>query len=465
MISEDYRRLNSQLHDANPAYGTSGKLHAGWVGEVSATLKSRDVLDYGCGKRTLESALGFNISNYDPCIEELAVAPRPADIVVCTEVLEHIEPDHLSAVLDDMARLTKRVVYISVSTGPAMKVLADGRNAHLIQQPLEWWMPQLEKRFRFLRQWGIEGGFVFIGQSLQDEETLFFNDIGPTPDLTRVVTKSAYSDEHRCKNINSSMLRGLPTVGVIPPHDRVMMLACYGPSLKKALPEITTQLATGRADLYTVSGAHDFLISNGIVPMAHVESDPRPHKAKLLTKTRSDVCYFLSSACDRAVFEAVQPHETWLYHVTSSTDETNLIARLDTTRRAFTIDGGTNVGMSAIGLGSVLGYRKFSIYGMDCSFEVDDAILYCPKDQPFDVNVKGKIAFHAGFHPNEDQPVYRVWIGDKAFMSSPQMFQGAQDYVAYTRNMRGFRFELHGYGFLRALMQHIDKEKPYASAA
>ena len=31
--------------------------------------------------------------------------------------------------------------------GPAAKILADGRNAHLIQKPSSWWLPKIVKYF------------------------------------------------------------------------------------------------------------------------------------------------------------------------------------------------------------------------------------------------------------------------------------------------------------------------------
>lgn len=105
--------------------------------------QTRDVLDYGCGKRTLESALGFGINNYDPALEGLDASPAPADIVCCTDVLEHIEPDCLTAVLADLRRVTKRAIFLTIATRPAKKFLADGRNAHLIQKPARWWIERL----------------------------------------------------------------------------------------------------------------------------------------------------------------------------------------------------------------------------------------------------------------------------------------------------------------------------------
>lgn len=146
-ITEDYRELNRKLHLSNEFYGVSGKRYAVPIKTLSDALNTKDILDYGCGKRTLESALGFKIKNYDPCIEGFDEIPEAANIVACTDVLEHIEPDHLDDLLDDLKRVTKQIGYFVIATRPAMKFLEDGRNAHLIQKDINWWIPKLESRF------------------------------------------------------------------------------------------------------------------------------------------------------------------------------------------------------------------------------------------------------------------------------------------------------------------------------
>lgn len=163
LISDEYRRLNAQLHESNEHYGTSGQRSAQVVAQLVKVQASRDVLDYGCGKRTLEQALGFAITNYDPCVPGLDQVPGPHDIVACTDVLEHIEPDCLDEVLADLRRCTRHVGYFLVATGPAMKTLADGRNAHLIQQPFDWWKARLEAAgFRIAQVHPMQGEFAVI---------------------------------------------------------------------------------------------------------------------------------------------------------------------------------------------------------------------------------------------------------------------------------------------------------------
>ena len=147
VASPEYLELNRQLHATNPEYGISGSKRAEVVRRLIATVKPETVLDYGCGKGTLAQALDRPIWEYDPAIPGKDAPPRPADLVICTDVLEHIEPEYLDAVLLDLSRVTLKVCYALIYTGPAKKTLADGRNAHLIQQPMAWWNEQLGRYF------------------------------------------------------------------------------------------------------------------------------------------------------------------------------------------------------------------------------------------------------------------------------------------------------------------------------
>lgn len=139
LITPEYKQLNKQLHQDNERYGTSGILYARDVMDLCFNYETEDVLDYGCGKSTLANNLPFAIKQYDPCIDEHSHEPYPADIVVCTDVLEHIEPECLEDVLYHIGGLTKKVAYLVVANGKAQKTLSDGRNAHLIQQKSGWW--------------------------------------------------------------------------------------------------------------------------------------------------------------------------------------------------------------------------------------------------------------------------------------------------------------------------------------
>jgi hypothetical protein len=152
LISDRYREMNQVLHRTMPNFGTSGQRYAMPVQQMMSRYNTAEILDYGCGKRTLEHALGFPITNYDPCVPGLEKSPGPHDIVVCTDVLEHIEPECLDDVLSDIRRCTKKAAFLLIATRPAQKTLSDGRNAHLIQEPYPWWKAKLEKAGFVIRE-------------------------------------------------------------------------------------------------------------------------------------------------------------------------------------------------------------------------------------------------------------------------------------------------------------------------
>lgn len=141
--------MNQELHE-KPHYGTSGVRHANQVQALAASLQTQDILDYGCGKSTLANNLPFKIKQYDPAIPKYNKTPNPADLVVCTDVLEHIEPEYIDNVLDDLKRVTGKRGLFVIATRPAQKHLPDGRNAHLIQENGLWWLTKLWDRFEVL---------------------------------------------------------------------------------------------------------------------------------------------------------------------------------------------------------------------------------------------------------------------------------------------------------------------------
>lgn len=147
LISAEYAALNAQLHRENLAYGVGGGRHAPTVLKLAKKVETQSILDYGCGKGYLAKAIPFPIWEYDPAIPGKEASPRPADLVVCSDVLEHIEPERLKYVLEDLQRCVRRLGYFVIHTGPAGKTLADGRNTHLIQQGQKWWGKRLRKYF------------------------------------------------------------------------------------------------------------------------------------------------------------------------------------------------------------------------------------------------------------------------------------------------------------------------------
>jgi len=147
LISATAKDLNAQLHRDNLHFGVGGGKHAPTVLNLATALKTTSILDYGCGKGYLAKALPFPIWEYDPAIPGKDAAPRPADIVICTDVLEHVEDGKVQYVLGDIRRCLQRTGYFVIHLGPAGKTYADGRNTHLTQRGQTWWEGKLGKFF------------------------------------------------------------------------------------------------------------------------------------------------------------------------------------------------------------------------------------------------------------------------------------------------------------------------------
>lgn len=175
-ISETYRELNRKLHADNANYG-AGDSTSCWyplVAEYALMLGATSILDYGSGK----SRMGHTLSHmmvipYDPAVPGIDAPPEEHDLVVSLDVLEHIEPECLDEVLDDIQRCAKKGVFLTVNMQPAIKVLADGRNAHLIQEPIEWWLPKLMARWDLLAVKQNGHGFDFLFTGLAKKKVVF----------------------------------------------------------------------------------------------------------------------------------------------------------------------------------------------------------------------------------------------------------------------------------------------------
>ena len=159
LISPEYAALNAELHRQKESYGGIFT-NAANFSRVADYYGTKDILDYGCGKGVLAKALSWMIKEYDPAIPGKDGPAEPADIVVCRDVLEHIEPECLEAVLSDLVRCVKKVGLFTIATGPSWKTLADGRNAHLIQRSCAWWREKLSAYFSID---GIQGRAQITG--------------------------------------------------------------------------------------------------------------------------------------------------------------------------------------------------------------------------------------------------------------------------------------------------------------
>ncbi len=173
LITEEYRQMQATLHE-NPNYGVASVQYAPTVADILKQIGPTELLDYGAGKGRLGETLQTlmlnppQIRHYEPSRPEWSATPQPAPFVTCIDVLEHIEPELLDNVLDDLQRVTLDRGFFTVHTGPAIKILPDGRNAHLIQEPASWWLPKFMSRFELKVFQSMPQGFWIVVQRKAD---------------------------------------------------------------------------------------------------------------------------------------------------------------------------------------------------------------------------------------------------------------------------------------------------------
>jgi len=162
LLTDEYRDQLQNIHDTSN-WGVSGTY---WVERIASTYteyECESCVDYGSGygrtARTLWKNYGIPrdcVQEYEPGIPEKSALPSPADLVYCTDVLEHVEPELIDDVLTHIASLIKKVGFFTIGLRPSNRCLPDGRDAHLILESPKWWRAKLKPHFNIVRG-GVHG--------------------------------------------------------------------------------------------------------------------------------------------------------------------------------------------------------------------------------------------------------------------------------------------------------------------
>lgn len=198
-------------------------------------------------------------------------------------------------------------------------------------------------------------------------------------------------------NVRYSINSGAPTLKMDKAHQGHAVIVGGGPSLTSTLGELRYRKGLGQT-IFATNGAGRFLAKNGIEPDYLVILDARPENARFLMGCPT----FLASHCHPSLFDA---SAATLYHVNTDGIDEALEGK-----PADLISTGSTVGLVAMGIAHVLGYRKFHLYGMDSSI-TEKHHAY---DQP----------------ENDGDSVISATVGDRTFRCAPWMVLQAQQFQA-----------------------------------
>lgn len=217
-------------------------------------------------------------------------------------------------------------------------------------------------------------------------------------------------------------------------HEGTLSIVCFGPSLKHTWQNV-------KRPFMTVSGAHDFMASRGMVPDYHTDCDPREYKCEHTKNPIKGVKYLMATCCHPKMWEQLKDQDVYLWHLHNGAETDEWLKVNDPGKDR--VGGGTTAGSRAFELGARLGFRKFEVYGMDCSFEGEET--------------------HAGSHNGKKQRRIRVRCAEREFDTSPQMVESARE-MQKMFSIYDVDVTLHGDGLLAKMLSEGKRMKEQEAA-
>jgi uncharacterized Rossmann fold enzyme len=411
LITEEYRRLNTEMHETMPNYGTGFKMNPKSIINLCKLMKTEDVLDYGCGKGglALSGWLPFKMKMYDPAIPAYSERPDPAELVLCLDVMEHVEPECLDDVIKDLHRVASKFLIVAMALEPSRKLLPNGENSHVSLHTLHDWAIKFKKYFGIARQFiqpdDASLGWLYCVPKMNrfeldgQEDRLIEPEAPPLNlmDYSAVEFGEFQPVNYFPANFAYSMAmmgdRGfVPDPNVEIKEERIAVVG-YGPSLVSSWEDLR------RVDyktIFSMSGSHNFLLEKGIVPTHHVEIDWKPHKPKFTENAHPDCQYFVSAVCNPATISNVKDKNSKLMFIKHG-------PQITYPSDVYVMEAGYDVGQQAIVMAMLLGYRNIDLYGFDYCFNLD------------------KVR-HAGDHGGRVHYAFPARVGNKVFYTSKTMF-------------------------------------------
>jgi hypothetical protein len=153
------------------------------------------------------------------------------------------------------------------------------------------------------------------------------------------------------------------------------------------------------------------------------------HKTKHLEKPNDKTVYLIATIVSPEAWIKLEGRKIVTWHNANGRHIVNWIG--ENNPGTIMVAGGSVVGLSAIHLAGLMGYRKFKLFG-------------------FDGNFSGETR-HAGPHYGPPQKIIERLVGDRVWKTTPQMSNAADELGWLIRDHPELEFEIHGDSMTRAL--------------
>lgn len=248
-----------------------------------------------------------------------------------------------------------------------------------------------------------------------------------------VSVRAGGSQAQRLRHAYINFQRHLPWAELRPAHDGQVVICGAAPSLKDEIANIRRRRRQG-AQVWACNGAFQFLLDNGLVPDALVLLDPQSNMRRFIVR-HPDVTYLLASQIEPEAVEAAGKNVV-LWH--SPNDEKEIAFyrrfrdRFHAGRRMDVMIWGNTVGLRAIGMAHLMGYRNIHFYGCDSSVG------------------EGAHISAAGYEGQKEPGQITVHAGDRQFITTVALAKQVEVFKDMQRTLipEGCVLQAHGRGLL-----------------
>ena len=281
----------------------------------------------------------------------------------CTDVLEHLPEKDVDKALANILQNSRHVFFMIATEDDSFgKHPEIDDHLHLCVHDYHWWLNKFaEQHVVVHNSKKLEGRILFYVSGWGSLHLDF--------DKGKINT----SEEQIISNIRENSKLGLKEmVPYGPDPDVEVMLLCGGPTLSDFEDEIIKKRAQG-VKLITTNGSYNWAISKGLEPSLQCIVDAREfnkrftEQCELTKKTQFGIC----SQCSPEIFKNLPLDRTYMWHGTLSEDAMAAITECygEQNKDWFPIPGGSTIGLRALCLLQMLGFRNIYIYGLDsCVF-------------------------------------------------------------------------------------------------
>lgn len=235
------------------------------------------------------------------------------------------------------------------------------------------------------------------------------------------------------QNVRENSQLQYPWLDIKPAHDRPCAIVGGGPSLVETIDTLPDMAMFGlnAAAIWLLNRRDDYLVSQVIL-------DARPEMADMVD--RRATLHFFASQCDPSVF-AVPGTLPTVFHPNIPGIQNVLADR----GPVHLIGGGSSVGLQALVIAYMLGYRTIHLVGMDSSYRDGEGHAY---PQPL----------------NDGERIIEVMVDGQTFKCAPWMAQQAEEFQAVAAELanHGCQIIVHGTGLLPAVAHSLANEHALA---